>query len=469
MGYIRRLSLLKMQIEMAYLFQVVSQNDSQVAAIESIQFDNLVSYLKVYLGTLPDYRIGSNISYSMLDAALSAFSVFFTQSPSFLAHQNQMQQAKGKNNALSLFQVENIPSDNQIRNLLDPVSPSHLTPIFNYVYEKLDAAGTLDNYRVLNDTILIALDGVCYHSSNKISCKNCNTKKNKNGSTSYLHSAITPVIVAPKKTHVISLPPEFITPQDGHEKQDCEHEAVKRWLNKHATTYQQKGVTFLGDDLYSCQPTCVAIINAGCHFVFTCKPDSHKTLYEWMGDFQRQGEITTVSVERKHGKKKYKDTYSFVNKLPLRDSDDSLFANWCGIISTDKNGKVLYQNAFITDHKITKDNVADIVSAGRARWKIENENNNTLKTKGYNFEHNFGHGKEHLSQTLLTLNILSFLYHTALSFIDLAYQLIREKLPTRKTFFDDLRALIRYMHFESWQHIMQFMMEGLEINTPNSS
>jgi len=90
MGYIRHLFLLKMQIEMAYLFQVVSQNDSQVAAIESIQFDNLVSYLKVYLGTLPDYRIGSNISYSMLDAALSAFSVFFTQSPSFLAHQNQM-------------------------------------------------------------------------------------------------------------------------------------------------------------------------------------------------------------------------------------------------------------------------------------------------------------------------------------------------------------------------------------------
>lgn len=97
------------------------------------------------------------------------------------------------------------------------------------------------------------------------------------------------------------------------------------------------------------------------------------------------------------------------------------------------------------------------------------ENNNTLKTKGYHLEHNFGHGKEYLSQLLLTMNLLAFLYHTVLHLVDTAYQLIRKKLPTRKTFFDDLRALTRYMYFNNWQQLLRFMMTGLEIELPNSS
>jgi hypothetical protein len=46
------------------------------------------------------------------------------------------------------------------------------------------------------------------------------------------------------------------------------------------------------------------------------------------------------------------------------------------------------------------------------------ENNNTLKTKGYNLEHNYGHGKRHLSSLLATLNLLAFLFHTALDLVD---------------------------------------------------
>ena len=130
---------------------------------------------------------------------------------------------------------------------------------------------------------------------------------------------------------------------------------------------------------------------------------------------------------------------------------------------TDAAGKILYLNNFITNFSITDQNVAAIVASGRARWKIENENNNTLKTKGYNLEHNFGHGKEHLSSLLATMNILAFLFHTFLSFTDKNYRLIRASLPTRKTFFEDLRALTRYMLFADWDTLMHFMMNGLEI------
>ena len=116
--------------------------------------------------------------------------------------------------------------------------------------------------------------------------------------------------------------------------------------------------------------------------------------------------------------------------------------------------------------EITRENVEALVEAGRTSWKIENENNNTLKTKGYHFEHNFGHGEQHLSETLLTLNLLAFLFHTVLEIFDKRYRLIRRTLPRRKDFFNDIRALTRYICFESWEHLLAFMLRGLEIPDP---
>jgi len=133
---------------------------------------------------------------------------------------------------------------------------------------------------------------------------------------------------------------------------------------------------------------------------------------------------------------------------------------------TRPDGVVVYKNAFATNHTITDQTVEEIVLAGRTRWKVENENNNTLKTKGYNLEHNFGHGKHHLSSLLATFNILSLLFHTLLELLDKKYQLIREHLPTRKTFFDDLRALTRYLYFDSWEDLLTFMIQGLELVLP---
>ena len=156
-------------------------------------------------------------------------------------------------------------------------------------------------------------------------------------------------------------------------------------------------------------------------------------------------------------------SYRYANQVPLAEGQDALKVNWAELTITDAAGAVLYHTSFITDFPITDQNVAALVATARARWKIENENNNTLKTKGYHLEHNFGHGKEHLSSLLAAMNILAFLHHTFLSFTDGNYRLIRAHLPTRKTFFDDLRALTRYMLFASWDALMDFMMAGLEI------
>ena len=433
----------------------------------ALTFDDLVEKLDLVLNGLSDHRTGQNTIYSLKDAALGAFSVFFTQSPSFLAHQRTMQQSKGRSNAESLFGVERVPCDNHIRSLLDPIAPDYLFPVFEQVFGDLEAAEELDSFRSLNGNLHIALDGLCYFSSKKIHCQNCCHRTAANGVTTYFHSAITPVVVAPGNGRVIALEPEFIVPQDGHDKQDCEQAAAKRWINKHAEQYASKKVTLSGDDLYCKQPLCELALDMGFNFLLVCKPESHKTLYEKIDALEANASLSRLSIHRLTKKGLEVFTYRYANRVPLRAGEDALLVNWCEVTVTQgTDGEVLYHNSFATNHQITDSTVHSIVCGGRTHWKIENENNNVLKTKGYHLEHNFGHGEEYLSSFLLTLNLLAFLFHTVLGLVDEKYLLLRRTLSARKTFFNDIRALTRYILFESWEHLLDFMIEGLELTVP---
>jgi hypothetical protein len=430
-----------------------------------LDFDTLKVTLEQRIDQLPDHRKqGPNTQYSIKDGALGAFSVFYMQSPSFLAHQKHLQQAKGQNNARTLFGVENIPCAVQIRNLLDPFKPSYLDGAYLEVFSGLAQHGSLNNFRVLDGQLLAALDGTQYHSSSTIHCPNCLRRQTSKGQTLYYHTAITPVIVCPGRSEVIALPPEFIMPQDGHDKQDCERVAGKRWIDKHAKQIAPHGVTLLGDDLYSNQPFCEVALGHGFNFILVCKPDSHTTLYERLAFWQETGAMQNVECRQRSGRVSKIILYRYINDVSLRSGPDALSVNWLEITEVDaKTGQQLYHNSFITNHHIKDDNVVALAQAGRSRWKIENENNNVLKTKGYHIEHNFGHGKRYLAAFLLSLNLLAFLFHTVLGWHDDKYALLRQTLSRRQTFFDDIRALTRYMVFKGWQPLMDFMIRGLEL------
>jgi len=428
-------------------------------------FDTLVGSFRQRLLSLPDDRTGKNTRYGMEDAALSAFSVFFTQTPSFLAYQRKMADSKGKSNAQSLFGVHQIPSDNQIRNMLDGVEPEQVFPVFEEILQVLDEQGQLDGFRSVSDTLLMAMDGTEYFSSTQICCPQCSTRTLRSGDTQYFHRVVTPVIVCPGQSQVIPLVPEFVRPQDGHNKQDCENAAAKRWLAQHGERFSRLKVTVLGDDLYGHQPLCQQLFDHQLNFILVCRPDSHPTLYDHLEGI----DLPTLIVNRWTGNVDETWTYRYLNDVPLKDGEDALLVNWCELTVSRPDGRVTYHNAFVTRYRLTDDTVAEIVQAGRTRWKVENENNNTLKTKGYNLEHNFGHGQQHLASLLATLNLLSFLFHTGLDLLDQKYRLLRVHLPTRKTFFADLRALTRYMYFDSWDHLLTFMLQGLELEIPPNS
>lgn len=423
------------------------------------RFQDMIASLKQAIKRFPDKRTGTNTMYEMMDAAAGAFSVFFTQCGSFLAHQRLLQERYGLSNAKTLFGMQDIPTDNHIRELLDPVAPGTLDTVFADCFAALQTSGHLASFRtdVGHNDLLIALDGTWYFSSQTIRCKNCSTRT-KDGAITHYHGMVNPALVAPGKPHVIALPPEFVIPQDGDSKQDCEHKAAKRWIAKHGKEYASLHGTILGDDLYCHQPMCENITDAGFNFILVCKPDSHKTLYEWLSGI-------TETMKRRIWNGKFHEVwdYRYCTDVPLKDGDDAISVNWCELtVTREEDGKRLYKNAFVTNHPLTQQTIEAIVAAGRARWKIENENNNTLKTKGYHLDHNYGHGRIHLASLLATMNILAFLFHTMLEFMDEKYRLLRKTCGARAVLFNDIRTLLKHLCFRSFDRLMEFMIESLE-------
>ena len=418
--------------------------------------ESLIAGLKALCATLPDRRRGENTVYAMADIGMAAFATFFMQSPSFLAQQTALARGRGTSNCQTLFSMHKIPSDNHIRTMLDPVPPETLFPMFDATLAALEHGGGLDALRRLGGHVLIALDGTEYFCSQKLSCPNCSGRKRSNGRTEHFHAMLSAAMAAPGHDRALPLEPEFISPQDGVEKQDCESRATHRWLATHGPKYQRLKPIYLGDDLSSRQPTCQAVRAIGAHFLFTAKPASHKTIYSWLDG----AEVPTMQQRVKQGARFVTHRYRWLEGVPIRDGKDAMIVNWLEIEIVDPAGKVTYQNSFVTDLPVGKDNVAELAACARARWKIENESFNTLKTKGYNLEHNFGHGAAHLAATLATMNLLAFAMHTLADLADRAWKAARQAVGSRQRFFEDLRAITTYLVFPTWGHLVETLRSG---------
>jgi len=248
----------------------------------------------------PDKRRG-DVKYSMADIGLSAFSLFFMQSESFLACQRELEAGRKTSNCQSLFGMTAIPTDTHVRSMRDPVPPSHLQPAFDQALGVLRQQGGLAPFQRLGGRVLIALDGTEYFCSQKLGCPQCLTRRRANGKTESYHAMLAATLVAPGHamsreplgSRALPLMPEFIAPQDGTEKQDCERNAAKRWhagsagsaapqLAARGDRVKALRPVYLGDDLFACQLIAEAITGAGGNFLLTAKPASHKALYDFM-------------------------------------------------------------------------------------------------------------------------------------------------------------------------------------------
>jgi len=408
--------------------------------------EGLLSTIRETCAGLPDKRRGRNIRYTMADIGLAAFSVFFMQSPSFLAYQRSLAERHSRSNCQTLFAMSAIPTDNHIRQMLDGAPPEWFDGLFEKIVEQAEACESLGAFRRLGGHVLIALDGTEYFTSRKIHCPQCSRRRRSDGGVEYFHGFLGATMVAPGHAHVLPLAPEFIVPQDGHEKQDCESRAARRWLAARGPRYAHLEPVYLGDDLFACQPICMAVKAVSGHFLFTCKPQSHPTLREYLTGVVLPEHRQTV----RHGRDRSVHRYRWLNDVPLRDGADALAVNWLEIEITNATGKLTYRNSFVTDLPVDRDNVAELAACGRARWKIENETFNVLKNNGYNLEHNFGHGKQTLSAVLVTLNLVAFALHHICGLVEGPWRDAVAGLGARRRIFEHLRSVTAHIVFPSW-------------------
>jgi hypothetical protein len=427
----------------------------------------LVDGLREVCSRFWDKRSGTGqTKYTMADIGMSAFSLFFMQGESFLAYQRNLALGKQASNCHTLFGMKAIPSDNHIRNMLDPVHPSHLQASFDHAVALLQEHGGRAEFQVLESLggrTPIALDGTEYFCSQTVHCPCCQKRQRSNGKTEHYHAMLSATIVAPGHNRVVPLMPEFITPQDGHDKQDSERAAARRWLSAHHARVKALRPLYLGDDLFACHPLASAILETGADFLLVCKPESHKTLYDFIdgATLKEHKKTRRLGAGRTHH-----CHYRWIEAVPLRDGKEAFLVNWFSIEIRDNQNRVVYKNAFVTNLPISVDNVVELATCGRARWKIENGSFNVLKNHGYALERNFGHGKQYLAMMFAAMNMPAFAFHSVCDCIDALWRKAREQTGARQRFFQHLHTITAYLVFPSWLALLDTLVTS---NPPSPS
>jgi hypothetical protein len=404
----------------------------------------------------------SGTTYHQHDIAMGALACMFFQSPSLLEFQRQLDDLQQKNNLFTLFNMTNIPEDSQLRERLDNMDSEIYRGIFNTLFEQMRRDKALEQYRLpIGESGLyyVPIDGSTYHSSSTISCDCCLTQKHTNGTTTYKHSVLQGAIVRPGIAQIIPLFPEAIKNTDGHEKQDCEQKAAKRFLEKLRQDHPRLPLLIGGDDLFSRTPIFDMLKAHDMHGIFTCKAGSHTHLYSLLDTLESWPWHSTEKMAGVKKPKKETRRYRWYNQLPLNSQPDAPLVNVIEYQILNELGNIVFKNVWVTNVAVDADNVTLLIEVGRSRWKIENECFNSLKNQGYHMEHNFGHGKKHLSFNMYLSILLAFFMHQILELTDAAYQACRKKFGSKKNLWNTIRTSINLFVFPQWYWLMDFILE----------
>ncbi len=398
-----------------------------------------------------DFRQKEKVDHTIHDVLMSGFAMMFYQDSSLLQFQQKLQEALHKNNLQTLFQVASIPKESQMREVIDEVESRELEPLFEEFFRPLQRGKHLEQYRVFKDYYVVSMDGSGYFSSDKIHCSGCLKKETKKGKIWYEHEIVQAALMHPGKRQVFPLASEEVKNTDGRDKQDCEIEAGKRLVKRLRESHFKLKIIVVGDSLYSKQPFMEELSEEGMRYVLVVKEDDHKLLMEWVNEQRELKEVSRFEVKDKKGRL---HIYEWINEVPLNGNKHTLWVNYFEYWLVD-GGKVTYHNSWVTDFPVDEGNVGELVRIGRCRWKIENETFNTLKNQGYHLEHNFGHGKKHLSVNFFLLNLLAFFMHQIFELTDLLYQECRRAFGSRRNLWDHLRVSIRLLLFPDWETLLR--------------
>ncbi len=395
---------------------------------------------------------GLKSKISIADCLMAGLAVFGFKFPSLLQFDHEEEEATMRHNLKTLYNVDDTPCDTYMRERLDRVDPKHLRQAFTEIFSVVQRGKVLESYRFLGDYMLMASDGTSIFSSNKVHCDNCCQKHHKDGSTTYYHQMLAGVMVHPDIPEVLPLCPEPISKADGATKNDCEQNALRRFLEHFRKEHPHLKVILTYDALIANGPCIKHIKESKTHFIIGVKPDGNKSLFEWLKGI----ELEQHEVETKEGIVQLR----FYNGVPLNDAHAEMEVNYFECSIKDRNGKVKKFFSWITDLTVNKGNVYQLSRGGRARWHIENNTFNTLKNQGYHFEHNFGHGYKHLSHVFGLLMFLAFFIDQIQQRCCALYQAALERAKSHKRLWRKMLAVFTEFYVKSWEDLWTWIAEG---------
>lgn len=415
--------------------------------------DGLFKHIREGMAEIVDHR-PMNVMIPLVDALMSGLALFALKEPSLLAF---VERKVELDNLRKIFGITQIPSDTQMRTILDGVDPESLRPLYKRVFRQLQRGKVLEEMTFLGGYYLTSLDGTTYFSSSALHCLSCLEKKSRDGTITYSHQMLGGAIVHPDHKAVIPLAPEPIIKQDGVKKNDCERNAAKRFFEKLRQDHPHLPLIIVEDALSSNAPHIEELKRHNLRFILGVKPGDHRFLFAYVAQARMEGRTTEFEFERDG----VIHRFHFLNDAPLNESNADVRVNFLEYWEV-KPGKTKHFS-WVTDFTIDRHNAYDLMRGGRARWKIENETFNTLKNQGYHFEHNFGHGEKHLSVVFAMLMMLAFAIDQAQQLGCQIFQAAWENAGSKRLLWERMRSLFHELPFDSMTDIWRVIAFGLHI------
>ena len=314
----------------------------------------------------------------------------------------------------------------------------------------------MQSFRFLDGAYLLALDGTQYFSSHEIHCPQCMEKHHRDGKITYHHQMLGAALVAPGRKEVIPLMPEPILKQDGETKNDCERNALQRFLLKFRQDHPQLSMIVTLDALYANAPVIRDLRKALMSWIIRVKPDGNPFLFQQVEQLAEQDsteEFEAVGSDGVHRR------YRLARNVPLNESNPDVRVDFLDVWEPrfpDSQQRFTY----ILDPLLglCRERAERLMRGGRSRWKIENETFNTLKNQGYQFEHNFGHGQQHLSVVLAMLMMLAFLVDQTQQLCCPLFAAAWEKCISKRALWESLREIFHQFQVNSMQAIYEAML-----------
>jgi hypothetical protein len=421
--------------------------------------DALLATLRQRFASLEDARLAP--SYSLADTLMAGLALFALKDPSLLAFDKRRQDPNS--NLRTIYGIDRVPCDSQLRDILDTVDPNTLRPCFTDLFRHLQRGKALEPFVFYEGYYLLAFDGSQYFSSDTVHCPHCLEKHHRNGTTTYHHQMLGAVLVHPDHREVIPLMPEPIVKQDGTCKNDCERNAAKRFFPAFRKEHPHLPVIALADGLSANAPQLRELQAHNIRFLLVANPGDHTFLFKQLEAAFTEGRAEVLTVW--DAQTNTLCHYRWLHGVPLNEANQEVLVNVLEYWEI-RDGKVVYSGSWVTDLEVRADNVQLLVRGARTRWKIENETFNTLKNQGYHYEHNFGHGVQHLSVVLAVLMLLAFLVDQMQQLCCPLFAAAWVKAGSKRQLWDEMRHLFHAFVFQTMAALWEALVRGIDKQTP---